>query len=123
MAASSDDREARAARNQAIFRAINDKMLGLNESFGEIVGLFSIACECADVSCVRPLDVTPEAYKAVRENPRTFLVLVDHIYPDVERLVSTHEGYAVVEAIGHGAQIAEATFRSGHESLGRDEHD
>ena len=35
-----DDREARAARNQAIFRAINDKMLDLNESFGELVGLF-----------------------------------------------------------------------------------
>jgi hypothetical protein len=123
MEASDNDREGRAARNQAIFRAINDKMLVLNESFGELVGLFSVACECADVSCMRLLDVPPEAYKAVRENPRTFVVLVDHVSLDVERLVSTHKGYAVVEAIGHGAQIAEATFRSGHESFGFDEHD
>ena len=122
MEALSDDREARAARNQAIFRAINEKMLGLNESFGELVGLFSVACECADVTCVQLLDVPPEAYKAVRQNPRTFVVLVNHVYPDVERLVSTHKGYAVVEAIGHGAQIAEATFRSGHESFSFDEH-
>lgn len=106
-----DEREARAARNQAIFRAVNEKMAALNESFGELTGMFSVACECADTGCVQLLDVPPEAYRHVRENPRTFVVASDHVFEDVELVVSRHDGYTVVEAIGPGAQIAEATFR------------
>lgn len=106
-----DEREARAARNQAIFRAVNEKMAALNESFGELTGMFSVACECADVGCVQLLDVPPDAYRHVRQNPRTFVVASDHVFDDVELVVSRHDGYTVVEAIGPGAQIAEATFR------------
>lgn len=109
--ASSDDREVRAARNQALFRAINEKMYELNETFGEILGTVSVACECADVSCVQLLEIPADAYRHVRQNPRTFVVLAGHVYPDVERVVSNHDGYAVVEATGRGAQEAEATFQ------------
>ena len=112
-----DEREARAARNQAIFRAVNEKMAALNESFGELTGTFSVACECADVGCVQLLDVPPEAYRHVRESPRTFVVATDHVFDDVELVVSRHNGYTVVEAIGPGAQIAEATFCDGQGDL------
>ena len=111
--ASNDDREIRAARNQALFRAVNEKMLELNETFGEIVGTFAIACECARLDCVALMEIPPDAYRAIRESPRTFAVCVDHVQEDVERTVSTHDGYAVVEVIGRGVAVAEATFRGG----------
>jgi len=44
---SSDEREVRAARNQALFRAVNEKILEINESFGALNGSISVACECA----------------------------------------------------------------------------
>lgn len=112
--ASNEEREVRAARNQALFRAVNEKIMELNDGFGEIVGgTVSVACECSQVECVRLLEITSDAYQAVRESPRTFVVLVDHVEPGVERIVSAHDGYAVVEVQGQGGRVADATFRSG----------
>ena len=47
------DRDLRAARNQALFRVVNEKMRELNEAFSDVSETYAIACECADVSCVR----------------------------------------------------------------------
>ena len=41
-------REERAARNEALFRAVNDGARTLNEGFASITGEFAILCECAD---------------------------------------------------------------------------
>ena len=111
--ASNDDREIRAARNQALFRAVNEKMLELNEAFGELVGFHAVACECSRIDCVDLLEVPGDAYRAVRESPRHFVVHPDHVRAKVERVVSNHDGYAIVEALGNGAEIADATFRPG----------
>ena len=116
--ASNEEREIRAARNQALFRAVNEKMLELNEIFGAIAGTFSIACECARMDCVALMEIPPDAYRVVRQSPRTFAVCPDHVEADVERVVSTHDGYAVVEVTGHGVVVAEATFRNGRATVG-----
>ena len=63
------------------------------------------------------LEIPGDAYRAVRGNPRTFAVLTDHVQQDVERVLSHHEGYTVVEVLGHGAEVAEATFRGGREAV------
>jgi hypothetical protein len=102
-----DAREIRAAQNQAMFRAINERITELNQAFEEILGTFSITCECADLSCITLIEIPYDDYRAVRENPRRFVVLPDHVYPDVETVVSRADGYTVVEAIGRGAQEAE----------------
>jgi len=57
------EREIRAARNQATFRAVNEKMTELNDSFAALTGTYTIACECADMSCVATLELTPEQYE------------------------------------------------------------
>jgi hypothetical protein len=111
--ASNEEREVRAARNQALFRAVNEKIMELNERFGEIQNTVSVACECSRVACVDLLEVPVDAYRVVRESPRTFMVRPEHVETGVERLVTTHDGYAVVEVLGHGVPVAEATFRDG----------
>jgi hypothetical protein len=108
---SSDEREICAARNQAMFRAVNEKMRELQEAFEVLVGTTAVACECAQVDCVQLLEVPTSAYEDVRRSPRTFVVRTEHVDPEVERVVTMQDGYAVVEAIGLGAQIAETTFR------------
>jgi hypothetical protein len=45
------------------------------------------------------------------------VVLHDHVEADVERVVGNHDGYAVVEVLGHGVRIAEATFRDGRATV------
>ena len=103
------DRDLRAARNQALFRAVNEKLRELNEAFSDVSKTYAIACECADVSCVQTLHVQMEEYLAVRENPRRFVVLSDHVFPHVESVVSGTDGYVVVEKIAAVSEITEAT--------------
>ena len=101
-------REIRAARNQSLFRAVNEKMRELNDAFTHATETFVIACECADRNCVEMLDIEPAAYGAVRAEPRHFAVLPGHVYPDVETLVREHDGYVVVEKQALAGELAEA---------------
>jgi hypothetical protein len=102
-----DDRAIRAARNQALFRAVNEKVEEVNAAFATVTADFAIACECADVDCIETLKISPAEYEAVRANPRRFAVLRDHIYPDVEEVVRTSKQYVVVEKTAKAAQIVE----------------
>ena len=103
-----DERAARVGRNQALFRAVNEGMRELNESFASITKEYSIVCECADVGCTGSVLIRRSEYVAVRGNPRQFIVLRAHVLPEVERIVSGSDGYVVVEKFGAAAAVAEA---------------
>jgi hypothetical protein len=105
-----EDREVRAARNQALFRTVNDKLKGLSESFSAIVGTHVIACECADLNCIESFDIESEAYSEVRAHPRRFVVLRGHIYPDIERVTAENDGYVVVEKFAAAGEVSEAIY-------------
>lgn len=101
------EREIRAARNQALFRAVNEKVKLLNEAFSEILDTFEVACECADGECIQMLEIAPADYTVVRSNPRRFVVLPEHVDLEVERVVAEHGAYVVVEKIEAAAVVAE----------------
>jgi 5-bromo-4-chloroindolyl phosphate hydrolysis protein len=104
---SQPEREVRAARNQALFRAVNKKLEAINREFEEVTETFTIACECADVNCVQMIDIRGEEYEAVRAKPRHFVVVSGHVYSDVEKVVRESDGYAVVEKTGVAGEEAE----------------
>jgi hypothetical protein len=110
-----EEREVRAARNQALFRAVNEKLEAMNEAFVQFNERFTIACECADVTCVEMVEIDPDEYQAVRAEPRHFAVLPGHIYPEVEVVVREGEGYVVVEKTGSAAEVVELLDRDGEE--------
>ena len=104
---SQHEREARAARNQSLFRSVNEKLKELNQAFQSVTRTFAIACECADTGCTEMLDISAEEYELVRSEPRHFAVLPGHVYPEVEAVVRERPTYVVVEKIGHAAEAAE----------------
>ena len=108
---SQHERELRAARNQSLFRAVNDKLRDLNDAFAAISDTFVIACECADTSCIETLEISGEEYAAVRAEPRQFAVLPGHVYPDVENVVRESDRYVVVEKIAAAGELAEEVGR------------
>jgi 5-bromo-4-chloroindolyl phosphate hydrolysis protein len=97
------ERETRAARNQALFRAANEKARALNETFARLTSKFTITCECADTGCIETIEILPQEYLAIRAEPRQFAVLPGHVYPDVDSVVRGRDGYAVVEMEGEAA--------------------
>ena len=101
------ERELRAARNQSIFRAINEKIIELSEAFRSITGNFEIACECADTQCLASVTIAPAAYDEVRASPNRFVVLPGHVVPEVEVTVAETQGYVVVEKMAAAGELAE----------------
>ena len=104
----SEERQARAARNETLFRTLNEKLTDLNEALASVSQTLVIACECAEMTCVAMVDISPADYNEVRSDPTWFVVLPDHVYPEIERVVREADGYVVVEKFGLGGEIAEA---------------
>jgi hypothetical protein len=100
--------EQRAARNEAIFREVNENIADLEERFGppeEPVFL----CECANVACSERMAVNPTTYRRVRKQPRPFLVRPGHEVPQIERVVEHHRDFLIVEKTSTAAEVAEQT--------------
>jgi hypothetical protein len=104
---SDHEREIRAARNQALFRAVNEKLRSVSAALDSAAETVVVACECADTSCLEMLEIAPQEYLVVRENPRRFVVLPGHIYPDVEIVVGENATYVVVEKLADAGVVAE----------------
>jgi hypothetical protein len=95
----------RAARNEALFRAVNEEIHGVDRRFGADASEF--VCECADEKCVVLVAVPLDAYTAVRSNPRRFILAPGHEDPELETVVERHEGFFVVEKFGDAGRVAE----------------
>jgi hypothetical protein len=95
--------EPRVARNEAVFREINERKI---ENDNNELWL-TFVCECANETCEEQIELTPEEYERVRQKPTQFLVKPDedHLVPDVERVVEQHQRYWVVEKEGKTAAM------------------
>jgi hypothetical protein len=100
----------RVGLNEALFRTINEEIEDVNRGFGELTGTMDIVCECAEISCVERIVITPAEYEEVRREPTHFAIVPGHEIPDIERIVARRTGYHIVEKrTGGAAEIAEAT--------------
>ena len=97
--------EARLARNEVMFRAINERIRELagrfDQSDGEELGF---VCECADETCVERVHLTTEQYDDVRAIPARFVVVPTHeATPLVERVIYRSDQFVIVRKIGIAA--------------------
>lgn len=104
------DREARLAKNEALFRGVNEKV---KEVKGDLPGVeadtrIEFICECGRGDCVEQVALTRAEYERVRSSPTHFLLKPGHEIGDVERLVLRNERYVVVEKHEEEARIARA---------------
>jgi len=100
----------RLASNQALFRVVNEGVLTLNAKFAaEDDGNSGFVCECSHLDCVEHIEVTLAEYAEVRSNARWFLVAPsdEHVFPQVEHVITRTDRYFVVEKIGVAGQVAE----------------
>jgi hypothetical protein len=105
-----DERARRRALNEAAFREVNERIRGLNATFSEFTGEFSIVCECDDSACVEHLSMRPDEYEALRDDPTLFAVIPGHESPAVETVDVERGAYNVVrKKPGDPATIAAAT--------------
>ena len=99
----------RAATNQSLFRAGNERLKKFNEDwFGTVRPRGGWVCECANDTCLDHIEMTSIEYEAVRQDGAHFFVSPDdeHVWPDIERVIERRERYWVVETTGHAQGIA-----------------
>jgi hypothetical protein len=108
-----EDRAERLARNQAIFRDINDRVGELRGTQDDTLIREAFLCECGSDFCVDHVALTLTEYRKVRAEPVTFAVVPSdgHVFPDVERVVEMNPGYWIVEKQGVAAEIVRAEAR------------
>ena len=105
-----DEDQGRRARNEAIFREVNERIVeletgltGYNRDDSLLIGF---VCECPREDCGEMLEVTRGQYEAVRDHGRRFLVLPGHEDGDIARVVERHAHYLVIEKTGDAAEVA-----------------
>ena len=103
-----DERQTRLAKNQALFRSVNERVEKISDQ-QTTHGPINFICECANPDCGATIELSHGEYEAIRRNPTHFFVLSDHVYPEVENVVDDRGRYVVVEKFGAGGRVAEAT--------------
>lgn len=107
MDAGSTDEMLRAARNQSLYREVNERIEDLNKRFDAALSAGATwVCECVDTECSAPMELTLAEYEHLRSHPNRFAVLPGHVLDTVEHVVEMHDGYVVVEKVGCAAAYA-----------------
>lgn len=104
-----NERDLRLGQNEAVYREVNERVLGINERFGIDDDRVSFICECGQLACTERIDLTVAEYEAVRSSPVRFALVPGHDDPTVETVVEQNERFAVVEKLPGGpAELAAA---------------
>jgi hypothetical protein len=97
-----DERYARQARNEALFREVNDRIAQLGEraQAWSPDGTVEFLCECGEEGgCGQRVRVPVEVYNRVRSQDDRFVVRPGHETPEIEDAVEWTDDYVVVDKV------------------------
>jgi len=95
----------RVGLNESTFRALNEQIEELGETFDANTTEF--VCECADAACTARVPLRLDAYEEIRADLGRFLVVAGHQRTDAEQVVEDHGDYLVVQKFGEAGDVAE----------------
>ncbi len=102
-----DFREKRLGLNEAIFREVNERLEGLADHFQlEETQRIDLVCECKKATCAERISMSRTEYEAIRAHDTHFALYPGHSEPEIERVISSHQGYEVVAKEGPAAEVA-----------------
>jgi hypothetical protein len=101
-----DPREERLARNELLFRDLNEQVEFVATPLDADEGTFEFFCECPDVDCTLRLPITLAAYENVRSDPTLFVVALGHDRPEIEDVLDRTDAYQIVRKRGGAARLA-----------------
>jgi hypothetical protein len=100
-----DAREERLARNETLFRSVNENIEEAATSGQLDEYTFEFFCECSNIDCTLLLPMTVSEYERVRAKPKQFVVAPGHELPEIESVVARTAAYQVVVKEGEAAEF------------------
>jgi hypothetical protein len=102
-----DPREERIARNEALFREVNERVREVSDAGpAELIGFL---CECGDARCTESISLTRAEYERLRSDPLLFGVKPGHAIADAEDVVDVDDRFQMVRKHRDEGVIARAT--------------
>jgi hypothetical protein len=96
-------REERIAKNEVIFREVNERIRDVVPSENEPVDFL---CECGQEDCVEQIKLTMDEYERVRADPVQFFVKPGHASQDVEAVMEENDRFLLVRKHAEEQEIA-----------------
>jgi hypothetical protein len=93
----------RAARNEEIFRGVNERIEEGAEQHG-VEAPLPFHCECGRASCVGTIEIAPPEYERVVQERYRFVLIPGHQDTAIERVVEDRPEFVVVEKVGEARQ-------------------
>jgi hypothetical protein len=90
-------REERLAKNEALFRGVNERVRDVKADAAQPDELIGFVCECGRETCLEEVELTLAEYEAVRSVSSQFAVKPGHELAEVERVITENDRYLVVE--------------------------
>jgi hypothetical protein len=100
----------RKAENESRLRQRNEELQAHNAAYNWVDPPYADwLCECGDLDCTAPVQLTVREYESVRDVPTHFLVSPshDHVEPEIERVVEQNDRYWVVQKLGLAGVVAQ----------------
>ena len=100
-----EEREERLAKNEVIFRTVNE---AIEQKAIEMGGLdeYQFICECSSADCFERISLTLRQYEHVRREGVRFFVFPGHENVEVEMVVSRTSTHSIVEKDGSAGIVA-----------------
>lgn len=102
-------RQERLAKNEALFRDLNERIEQAAGRASSSSDRFGFVCECSNEDCFELAQMTIFEYERLRGNPLRFVVIAGHEMPEIEEIVERQPGYFFVKKTGPEAQIVNET--------------
>jgi hypothetical protein len=100
-----DARDEHLAKNETLFRTLNENIASLAGTLGGRTP-YEFICECASPGCFERIVMTLGEYEGVRSKGTQFLMAAAHVDIEIELIVEHREGYVVVEKDGVAGLVA-----------------
>jgi hypothetical protein len=100
-------RKQQIARNEALFREVNERVQEVSEERATLMTDF--VCECGDSGCTETIPLRDAEYEHVRADPLLFVVVPGHEILEVETVIEEHERFNVARKHVAEAALAQDT--------------
>jgi hypothetical protein len=87
----------RLARNQALFREVNERLLELSDGFQD--GAMQFVCECSQDDCTLTITLSHDEYESVRAHSTFFVIATGHEILEVEKVIDSRNGWTIVQKV------------------------
>jgi hypothetical protein len=101
-----DTRRVRAAKNQSLFRDLNERIEDISERLDLTTKMIDFVCECAHPDCAETVEMTQTEYESIRRIATHFAIKAGHEIADVEQVMAGNARYIVVSKLGAAGEAA-----------------